>query len=178
MHRNFAIWARILVLALAGLATTAPVVTAGAMAAPRALAALDRDIAAAMAHAAALRERLAVEPGGAALTARPSRAVDLAGIADGGSFSSLAALRLAARGLDRRLEALRAALPDPPAERAQIMLIMRTALGSVFWTLEDLPLATAEDTGTTPTRSALLDRLDRALADLDNATAAMARLAG
>lgn len=172
MQLGYAMRAMVWAFAMAALLATAPATTAAARAAPRALAALERDIAAAMAHAGALRERLAGEPN--ALAAGPSNTTDIAGIADGGSWSSFAALRLAARGLDRRLETLRAGLPDQPPERAEIMLIMRTALGSVLWTIEDLPLATDEETETAPTRQALLDRLDRSLTDLAAATTAMA----
>lgn len=177
MQRGHTIRAMVWAVAMAVLLATAPASTADAMTAPRALAALERDIAAAMAHAAALRERLAAEPVADALTAWPSNATDIAGIADGGSWSSLAALKLAARGLDRRLETLRAGLPEQPPERAEIMLIMRTALGSVLWTIEDLPAATNEQTDNAPTREALLDRLDRSLTDLANATTAIADFA-
>lgn len=174
MQRGHTIRALVWALAMAVLLVVAPATTAGAMTAPRALAALERDIAAAMAHAAALRERLAAEPVADALAPSPGNATDIAGIADGGSWSSLAALKLAARGLDRRLETLRAGLPEQPPERAEIMLIMRTALGSVLWTIEDLPAATDEEADTAPTRQALLDRLDRSLTDLATATTAMA----
>jgi hypothetical protein len=54
---------------------------------------------------------------------------------------------------------------------------MRTALGNVLWTLEDLAHATDAATGSTPTRQALLDQLDRALTDLGDASSALATLA-
>jgi hypothetical protein len=144
---------------------------------PRMLATLERHIGAAMLHAATLRERLAAEAAtaGSAGSGRAT-AADIAGIAAGGSASSLAALRQVARALDHRLELLRRATADDPPERTEIVLIMRTALGSMLWTLEDLPLVTDEATSTAPTRAALLDRLDRALGDLDDATAALARV--
>jgi hypothetical protein len=145
---------------------------------PSMLAALERDIGAAVVHAATLRERLAAEAGAARLEpAEEATAADIAGIADGGSASSLAATRQVARALDRRLELLRQATADDPPKRTEIVLLMRMALGSVLWTLEDLPLATDEATGEAPSRRALLDRLDRALADLDTATDALAEVA-
>jgi hypothetical protein len=141
---------------------------------PRMLAALERDIGAAMVHAAALRDRLDAEAGAARPeAAEAATAAEIAGIADGGSASSLAATRQVARSLDRRLELLRRATADDPPERTEIVLLMRMALGSVLWTLEDLPLATDDATGQAPSRQALLDRLDRALADLDAASAAL-----
>jgi hypothetical protein len=181
MRARAAFWTMIGAVAMAVLLATAPGLEAGA---PRTLAALERDIGAAMAHATVLRERLAAAPLldplapdphlPDPLAPQPSRAADIAGIADGGGRSSLAALRLATRAIDRRLETLRASLPTEPPERTEIMLIMRSALGSVLWTIEDLPLAAAEVTDTAPTRDALLDRLDRSLGDLATATAAMA----
>lgn len=144
---------------------------------PSILAALEHDIGAAIVHAATLRERLAAET----QTTRPEAAADatageIAGIADGGSASSLAATRQVARSLDRQLELLRRATADDPPERTEIVLLMRMALGTVLWTLEDLPLATDEATGTPPSRRALLDRLDRSLADLDAATDSLAEV--
>ncbi len=165
------------VVVMAVLLATAPLAAVAAPSVARMLVALERDIGAAMAHAAVLRERLAAEPATGAVEPRPRGAADIAGIADGGSQSSLAALRLAARAVDRRLDMLRAAMPEQPSESAEVMLIMRSALGSVLWTIEDLPLATDEETAGVPTRRALLDRLDRSLADLATGTKAMAELA-
>jgi len=119
-------------LALVGLLVTAPTVPAGAHPGPRALALLERDVAAGMAHAAVLRERLAAETLASAATPGPGNAADLAGIADGGSRSSLAALQLAAWAVDRRIEALGAELPEKPAERRQLILHMRTALAGML----------------------------------------------
>jgi hypothetical protein len=171
MRREQAIRAMVAGLALVALLATAPSVRAGA---PRALALLERDIAAAMAHAAVLRERLAAETLASATTPGPGNAADLAGIADGGSRSSLAALQLAAWAVDRRIEALGAELPEKPAERRQLILHMRTALAGMLWTIHDLPLVADAETGNARAGLALIDRLDRSLGDLDDATTALA----
>jgi hypothetical protein len=171
MRREQAIRAMVAGLALVALLVTAPSVRAGA---PRALDMLERDIAAAMAHAAVLRERLAAETLASATTQGPGNAADLAGIADGGSRSSLAALQLAAWAVDRRIEALGAELPEKPAERRQLILHMRTALAGMLWTIHDLPLVADAETGNARAGLALIDRLDRSLGDLDDATTALA----
>jgi hypothetical protein len=171
MRREQAIRAMVAGLALVALLVTAPSVRAGA---PRALDMLERDIAAAMAHAAVLRERLAAETLASATTQGPGNAADLAGIADGGSRSSLAALQLAAWAVDRRIEALGADLPEKPAERRQLILHMRTALAGMLWTIHDLPLVADAETGNARAGLALIDRLDRSLGDLDDATTALA----
>jgi hypothetical protein len=171
MRREQAIRAMVAGLALVALLVTAPSVRAGA---PRALDMLERDIAAAMAHAAVLRERLAAETLASATTPGPGNAADLAGIADGGSRSSLAALQLAAWAVDRRIEALGAELPEKPAERRQLILHMRTALAGMLWTIHDLPLVADAETGNARAGLALIDRLDRSLGDLDDATTALA----
>ena len=142
---------------------------------PGPLALLEQDIAAAMAHAAVLRERLAAEPRASTTTAGFGNAADLAGISDGGSRSSLAALQLAVRTLDRRIEALGA--DQKPAERRQLILHMRTALAGMLWTIHDLPLVADAEIGDTQAGPAFIDRLDRSLRDLDNATTALASFA-
>ena len=171
MQREQAIRAMVAGLAVICLLATAPSVAAGA---PRALDMLERDIAAAMAHAAVLRERLAAETLASATAAGVDNAADVAGIADGGRRSSLASLQLAARALDRRLEALGAELTEAPAGHRQLMLHMRTVLGGMLWALHDLPPVADAAAGTGTAGLALIDRLDRSLGDLDDATTALA----
>jgi hypothetical protein len=174
MQRQHAKQVMVRVLALVGLLAALPAESAGAQSLPRPLALLEQDIAAAMAHAAVLRERLAAETLASATTQGPGNAADLAGIADGGSRSSLAALQLATWAVDRRIEALGADLPEKPAERRQLILHMRTALAGMLWTIHDLPLVADAETGNARAGLALIDRLDRSLGDLDDATTALA----
>lgn len=132
------------------------------------LQALERDIGAATAHAAALRERFAAD-------VATGKGADIAGIADGGVDSSLTALRLAARAVDRRLEQLRAATAgELGPDRAAVMLALRSSLASLLWTIEVIPATPEPDVATKARRERQLAELDEALADLDLATAAMA----
>ena len=134
----------------------------------RALQALERDIAAATAHAAALRERFAAD-------VATGKGADIAGIADGGVGSSLTALRLAARAVDRRLERLRLATAgELGPDRAEVMLALRSSLASLLWTIEVIPSTPEPDAATKAKRERQLAQLDEALAELDLATAAMA----
>lgn len=146
-----------------------------AAAAPAVFGTLDRlalDIRGAMAHVARLRDRLGepTPPGGGGA----SPPADIAGIADGGYASTVASLRWASRGLDRRLAALRAAVGRPASpEQAELLLLMRVELSGLLWTLEELggsgmPPPTAAE------RAAMLDRLKVSLEQLAIATAAMA----
>jgi hypothetical protein len=177
MRREQVMHVMVRVLALVALLATVPVGWAGAQSLPRPLALLEQDIAAAMAHAAVLRERLAAETPVSATTQALGNAADLAGIADGGSRSALAALQLVARALDRRIEALGAELTEAPAEHRQLMLHMRATLGGMLWTLHDLPVAADVDMGNARAGLALIERLDRSLGDLDDATTALASFA-
>ncbi len=134
----------------------------------RTLVALERDIAAAAAHATALRDRLEAE-------VATGKGAEIAGIADGGAGSSLTALRLAARAVDRRLEQLRLATANElSAEQAEVMLSLRASLASLLWTIETIPLALEPDAETLVQRERQLAQLDEALAELDSATAALA----
>jgi hypothetical protein len=131
------------------------------------LDALARDIGAAQAHAAVLRERLetAVEP---------SDGADTAGIADGGVDSSLSSLRLVARALDRRVERLRLATAgELPPDRTEVLLVLRTSLADFRWTIETMGQGPNLDTDTGALRDGELLRLEASLRDLDLATAAM-----
>ncbi len=132
------------------------------------LAALKHDLAAGEAHAAALRAHAPDQSDG-----NPSAAA--AGIADGGLDWSRAALRLVARRIDRRLERLRTS-PEVMAhtERAQTMLLMRTAQSKLVSTIEAIPGADHVSRAAEQDRQQTLDALDEALADLAAATAVMA----
>ena len=155
-------------------------------AAPAVFGTLDRlalDIRGAMAHVARLRDRLDDPPPGRLSNASP--AAEMAGIADGRFDSTVASLRWASRGLDRRLAALRAAVgtPDSP-EKAEILLVMRVELSSMLWTLEELGPKLGDDLvsgavlvsrpPTAAERAATLDRLNASLEQLAIATSAMA----
>ncbi len=134
----------------------------------RALQALERDIVAVTAHAAALRERFAAD-------VETGKGAEIAGIADGGVDSSLTALRLAARAVDRRLERLRLATAgELTPDRAEVMLALRSSLASLLWTIEVIPSTPEPDAATKAKRERQLAQLDEALAELDLATAAMA----
>ena len=157
---------RAFLLLLLAVATGAPAAAAGDVG--RTLQALERDIGAATAHAAALRERFA----GAVAT---DEGADIAGIADGGVGSSFTALRLAARAVDRRLERLRLATAGAlTPEQAEVMLVLRASLANLHWTIESIPATLEPDAETTVRRERQLTRLDEALGELDLATAAMA----
>ena len=157
---------RAMLLMLLLVAIAAPAEAAAGV--TRTLAALERDIGAATAHALALRERLEAE-------VETSKGADIAGIADGGVGSSLTALRLAARAVDRRLEQLRLATAgDLPPDRAEVMLALRSSLASLLWTIEAIPLRLEPDPETLAKRERQLAQLDEAVAELDHATAAMA----
>jgi hypothetical protein len=134
----------------------------------RTLVALERDIGAAAAHATALRDRLEAE-------VATGKGAEIAGIADGGAGSSLTALRLAARAVDRRLEHLRTATANELSpDRAEVMLSLRASLAGLLWTIETIPLALDPDAETLAERERQLAQLDEALAELDSATAALA----
>jgi len=149
-----------------------------AVAAPAVFGTLDRlalDIRGAMAHVARLRDRL--DEGGFGDASSLSPAAEVAGIADGRFGSTVASLRWASRGLDRRLALLRATVgtPDSP-EKAEILLVMRVELSSLLWTLEELGGSAAE-TPQAPTateRALALDQLNASLEQLAIATSAMA----
>lgn len=144
------------------------------------LASLEQSIRAAMAQAQSLREDLAREP-------VVNLGADIAGIADGGLGSSLATLRLSTRAVDRRLETLRLearaakarkpAMPrDDNLKRAELMLAMRTQLGTAAWAIEEIPRhAEAGPVGRTAQQAAM-DTLEQALAGLGQAVTAMAAL--
>ena len=146
-----------------------------ATAAPGVFGTLDRlalDIRGAMAHVARLRDRLDDPPAGGLAAASPP--ADIAGIADGGYASTVASLRWASRGLDRRLAALRAAVGRPESpEQAEILLLMRVELSSLLWTLDELG-AGGRSPPTAAERAAALDRLNVSLEQLAIATSAMA----
>jgi hypothetical protein len=153
-----------MLLLLVAIAAPAPA-TSGV---ERTLQALERDIGAATAHAVALRERVAAD-------VATGKGADIAGIADGGVGSSLTALRLAARAVDRRLERLRLATAgELTPDRAAVMLALRTSLASLLWTIEVIPATLQPDAATKAKRERQLTELDEALAELDSATAAMA----
>jgi len=157
---------RALLVLLLSLTAVAP--AAAAVEVRHSLDALVLDIGAARAHAAALRERFAVEVG-------TSKGADIAGIADGGIATSLTALRLVARALDRRLERLRLArASELSADRAEVMLALRASLADLRWTIESLPAAADPDAASLARRELQLERLDATLAELDLAAAAMA----
>jgi len=157
---------RALLVLLLSLTAVAP--AAAAVEVARTLDALVLDIGAARAHAAALRERFAVEVG-------TGKGADIAGIADGGAGSSLNALRLVARALDRRLERLRLATAgELSADRAEVMLALRASLADLRWTIETLPATPDPDAATLARRGLQLERLDATLAEFDLAAAAMA----
>ena len=157
---------RALLVLLLSLTAVAP--AAAAVEVRHSLDALVLDIGAARAHAAALRERFAVEVG-------TDKGADIAGIADGGIATSLTALRLVARALDRRLERLRLArASELSADRAEVMLALRASLADLRWTIETVPAAPAADAASLARRELQLERLDATLAELDLAAAAMA----
>lgn len=150
------------------LSLTAVAPAAAAVEVRHSLEALARDIGAARAHAVALRERFAVE-------VSTGKGADIAGIDDGGVGSSLTALRLVARALDRRLERLRlATASDVSPDRAEVMLVLRASLGDLRWTIESVPSGPDPDAATRAERERQLERLDATLAELDLAASAMA----
>ena len=132
------------------------------------LAALEHDLAAGEAHAAALRDHAMAGDDG-----NPGAAA--AGSADGGIAWSIAALRLVARRIDRHLEHLRTA-PETStgADRAQTLLLMRTAQSRLVSTIEAIPGADHVSPAAEQERQNTIDSLDQALADLAAATAVMA----
>ena len=157
---------RALLMLLLLLALAAPAAATSGVG--RTLQALERDIWAATAHAAALRERFAAD-------VATGEGAEIAGIADGGVDSSLTALRLAARAVDRRLERLRQATAgELGPDEAAVMLALRASLASLHWTIESIPSTLERDAETTARRDRQLARLDEALDELDLATAAMA----
>ena len=161
-------------LALGPAAMAAP--AAAAVAVSRTLEALARDVGAAQAHAAALRERLAVDIArdDAAVPVATDKGAEIAGIAGGDVHSSLVALRLVARAVDRRLEGLRLATKgELSPERAEVVLVLRSSLAEFRWTIERMPSGPEADAETRAARERRLARLEAALAELDRATAAM-----
>ncbi len=156
----------IMVLALACLAL-APSAGVAQLDVGTALAALEHDLAAGEAHAAALRDHATAGDDG-----NPGAAA--AGIADGGIAWSIAALRLVARRIDRHLERLRTA-PETAADgdRAQTMLLMRSAQSQLVSTIEAIPGADHVSPAAEQQRQDTIDALDQALADLAAATAVM-----
>lgn len=167
----------VLLLAAMALGPAAMVAPAAAVEVSRTLQALARDVGAAQAHAAALRERLALDlaTDEVAVQIATDEGAEIAGIADGGVRSSLVALRLVARAVDRRLEGLRRTTTDELSpERAEVMLALRSSLAEFRWTIERMPSGPEADAETRATRERRLARLEAALAELDYATAAMA----
>lgn len=154
---------------LLSLAMVASGTAAAAVGVSRTLDALAQDIGAAQVHAAVLRERLA----GNAAT---SDGADIAGIAGGGIDSSVSALRLVARAVDRRLEHLRlAAASELEPARAEVLLVLRASLADFRWTIERIAQRPdLLDTGTEAGHESELVRLHATLRELDRATAAMA----
>ncbi|MEZ5865290.1 MAG: hypothetical protein R3D25_14950 [Geminicoccaceae bacterium] len=149
-----------------------------AAAAPAVFGTLDRlalDIRGAMAHVARLRDRLDERPSGPISGTSP--AAEMAGIADGRFASTVASLRWASRGLDRRLALLRATVgtPDSP-EKAEILLVMRVELSSLLWTIEELGGSAVEppEPASAAGRAVALDQLNASLEQLAIATSAMA----
>ncbi len=149
-----------------------------AAAAPAVFGTLDRlalDIRGAMAHVARLRDRL--DDRLSADLSGASPAAEVAGIADGRFGSTVASLRWASRGLDRRLALLRATVgvPESP-EMAEILLVMRVELSSLLWTIEELGDGTAGvvEPPTAAERAVVLDQLNASLEQLAIATSAMA----
>jgi hypothetical protein len=153
---------------LLGLAALSP---ASALARPDlvpTLVALERDLAAAQAHAAVLRERSAAgapeDPGAAA-----------AGIADGGGSSSLAALRLAVHAVDRRMEQVRLATPAScNLACARSLLALRAALGQLIVSVEAVAEAHILAVASGDHSPSAIDAVDAALVELSAATASLA----
>ena len=156
-----------LLLSLAGGASAGVPKTA-----PQALTMLERDLGAAMAHAARLRERLAEEVG-------DSPAAVVVGLADGGRGSSLAGLRLAARALERRIDELRAATgtTDDPG-RLELMLAMRAALGRLGNAIDDMVVLGGIDADVGPARQVVYARIELALLAMSHTVTAMGRTYG
>lgn len=156
----------IITLALAWLAL-APGTGAAQLDVPTSLAALEHDLAAGKAHAAALSDHATAGDNG-----NPGAAA--AGIADGGIAWSIVALRLVARRIDRHLERLRTA-PETTADddRAQTMLLMRSAQSRLVSTIEAIPGPDHVSPAAKQERQNTIDALDEALADLAAATAVM-----
>jgi|GEM_PF-1957080 len=141
---------------------------AAAVGVTRTLDALTQDIGAARAHAAALRERLATD-------VATSDGAAIAGIADGGIASSVNALRLVARAMDRRLEQLRlATASELEPDRAELLLVLRASLADFRWTIERMAQDPGPGSGTETGHDSALVRLDATLRELERATAAMA----
>lgn len=158
---------------LLGLLLTVP-----AFAAPAVFGTLDRlalEIRGAMEHVARLRDRLDDRQSAALSGASP--AAEVAGIADGRFASTVASLRWASRGLDRRLALLRASVGTPQSpEMAEILLVMRVELSSLLWTIEELggSAAGVTEPPTAAERAVALDQLNASLEQLAIATSAMA----
>lgn len=130
---------------------------------------LEQSIRAAMAHTDSLREDLHRES-----VVNP--AAEIAGIADGGVRSSLAALRLTARSIDRRLETLRLTLAGESLKHVEILLAMRRDLATLAWAIEAIPPTLEDPTaGRRELKAALLE-IEQALTDLDGAATALAAL--
>lgn len=124
---------------------------------------LESSISAARVQAESLREGLASAP-------IVNEAADLVGIADGGTGTSLAALRLATQGIDRRLESLRRAISEDDLRQAELVLAMRGQLGTLAWALEEIPQHLAADAASRAALETALQRLDQALLQLAGAT--------
>ncbi len=123
---------------------------------------LERDLGGALAQLEATRETAVAPPGGEV----PAK---LLGIADGSAASGLAVLDAAVAAVRRRLYALDLAvqeLGDPQLE--QILFIMNRELDRLV-----TALAEAKKVREGPRRYRALDRVERALLQLDGAIAAL-----
>lgn len=157
-------------LFLLALATALPLLQPmPAAAGPATLLRLEQSIRAAIAHTQSLREDLHRTP-------LVNRNAEIAGIADGGPRSSLAALRLTARSIDRRLETLRLALPAQSPEHLEILLVLRQELAKLAWAIEEIPQAFDDPLAAPDARDAALRQVEEVLAELDGARAALAAL--
>lgn len=156
-----------LLLVIFALLIAAPAAAADSVG--RMLVALERDIDAATVHAAVLRDRFAAD-------VAPDEGADIAGIADGGAASTLRALRLAARAVDRRLERLRLATADGLApDRAAVVLTLRASVATLQRTLAGIPSAPDPDARAWAERERRLATLDATLIELEQAATALAR---